>query len=388
MIEKGARPMLPRSRSGSLVLLVGLGLIPVLFLSACVNERKGLTQVAAPSKNVSDGEAANQGPKVIKGPTKRSEPTPSPALQPVRPSSEISVKSDVIASHPPPVAGTDPAVKSIPGYKTPAEYFVVSSANYPDAVAVVTLPRDYDRTPHKNYPLVIAFGGAGECARPPHSGAMAWMHYYKTDEAVEALEDNKLEEADFRGLVVPAHLDEFNERLQRHPYEGIILVCPSSPPLSYPGGGESSKYESYIMNDLIPALKKHYRIAPGRLGVDGVSMGGSRSLYYGFKYPDVFSSIGAVQGAVGPYLNLYKDLVNRNRDKLKKCSIQLVTSDGDYLAPSVKKMHRFLLAKKIHHTYYMLTGPHDYIFNQGPGSVALLVFHNEALNGKRSRPMW
>jgi enterochelin esterase-like enzyme len=142
------------------------------------------------------------------------------------------------------------------------------------------------------------------------------------------------------------------------------------------------------MHDLIPALKKHYRVAHGRLGVDGVSMGGSRSMYYGFKYPDVFSSIGAVQGAVGPYLNLYRNLINRNRDKLKKCSIQLVTSDGDYLAASVKKMHQFLRAKKIRHTYYMLTGPHDYIFNQGPGSVALLVFHNEALNRKRSGPMW
>jgi len=110
-------------------------------------------------------------------------------------------------------------------------------------------------------------------------------------------------------------------------------------------------------------------------------------MYYGFKYPDVFSSIGAVQGAVGPYLNLYKDLINRNRHKLKDCSIQLVTSDGDYLATSVKNMHRFLLAKKIPHSYYMLTGPHDYIFNQGPGSVALLVFHNDALNRKRPGPV-
>jgi len=278
-------------------------------------------------------------------------------------------------------------VKAISGYKTPAEYFVVPSTNYPEGVAVVTLPMDYARRPHKKYPLVIAFGGAGECARSPHSGAMAWMHYYKTDEAVDALQDNKLEEADFRGLIFPAQLDEFNERLQSNPYKGVILVCPSSPPLSYTAGGESAQYEAYIMHDLIPALKKHYRVAPGRVGVDGVSMGGSRSMYYGFKYPDVFSSIGAVQGAVGPYLSLYKDLINRNRDLLKKCSIQLVTSDGDYLAGSVKKMHQFLLSKKIPHSYYVLTGPHDYIFNQGPGSIALLVFHNEVLNGKQSGPV-
>ncbi|MDQ7784503.1 MAG: alpha/beta hydrolase-fold protein [Desulfomonilaceae bacterium] len=379
--------MWPIVRTGIVVRILGCVLMPALMLGACGTQQTGSPEVEAPSKSVTGARGPMQLPAEDVGPTRRIHPPKSPSQQESTSSPEISVRSDVIASLPPPVADAGPTVRTISGYRVPAEYFVVPSANVPEAVAVVTLPKDYDRKPHKKYPLVIAFGGAGECSRPPHRGAMAWMHYYKSDEAIEALEDNRLEKADFRGLVRSAHLDEFNERLKRNPYEGIILVCPSSPPLSYAEGGESPQYESYIMHDLIPALKRHYRVAPGRLGVDGVSMGGSRSMYYGLKYPDVFSSIGAIQGALGPYMNMYKNLIARNRDMLKECSIQLVTSDGDYLASSVKKMRRFLLEEKIPHTYRMLTGPHDYVFNQGPGSIALLVFHNEVLNAKRSGPV-
>jgi hypothetical protein len=110
-------------------------------------------------------------------------------------------------------------------------------------------------------------------------------------------------------------------------------------------------------------------------------------MYYGLKYPELFTSIGAIQGAFGPYLELYAGLIKKNREMLTKKHIQLITSDKDYLAPAVKKMHRLLLEQGIAHLYYVLTGPHDYIFNQGPGSLALLVFHNEALNRKPSGPI-
>jgi len=245
---------------------------------------------------------------------------------------------------------------------------------------VVTLPLDYNEQTETTYPLVIAFGGAGECIRHPRDGALAWMLYYKTDEAVSALRVNRLEPTDFRGLAKPAHVRDFNARLRKHPYEGIILACPSSPSLSPMVGPEFPDYEAYIVEELIPALKKRYRVAPNAVGVDGVSMGGSRSMYYGFKYPEIFASIGAVQGAFGPYLDAYRELIAKNREMLKKRHIQLVTSDRDPMAPSVAKLHHLLEAERIPHTYLMLAGPHDYIFNQGPGALSLLVFHNEALS--------
>lgn len=297
------------------------------------------------------------------------------------PDSKMRVQSDET------VSGIRMTSERIPGYKTPAEYVRLSSKYVADAITAVALPLDYDTNTSKFYPLVIAFGGAGECAKPPRSGALAWLHYYKTDETVSALEANRLGKAAFRGLARNDEIATFNARLNKHPYRGIILACPYSPLLSAMHDLESQDYEHYIVRELIPALTARYRVEKGRVGVDGVSMGGARSLYFGLKYPNVFTTIGSIQGAFGPFLDLYERLIKSNSDILKKRSIQLVTSDGDYLHRSVEKMHGLLLKHGLPHLYYVLTGPHDYIFNQGPGSVALLVFHNEALNGPPAGPV-
>ncbi|MGB6067723.1 MAG: alpha/beta hydrolase-fold protein [Desulfomonilaceae bacterium] len=284
-----------------------------------------------------------------------------------------------VASIPPPKPAQRLIVEKLPGYKIPAEYVTVPSQKYSEGTVVVSLPLDYEKNTSKKYPLVIAFGGAGECARSPRDGALAWLYYYKTDEAVLALANNRLTPTDFRGLVTPHRLNDFNRRLKQRPYEGIIVACPSSPLLTPLVGVEYPEYEEYIMNELVPVLKKRYRVADNRLGVDGVSMGGSRSMYYGLKYPEVFYSIGSIQGAFGPYFDIYRHFVKRNRQILRKRSIQLVTSDHDPLAPSVEKMHELLREFSIPHRYLKLTGPHDYIFNQGPGALELLVFHDRAL---------
>jgi iron(III)-salmochelin esterase len=290
---------------------------------------------------------------------------------------------------PPPIStpGTGPGVEKFTGYRTPGECLVMRSRNVPEAVVAVTLPEDYYSSPDKKYPLVIAFGGAGECAKPPRSGALAWMHYYQTDEAVAALAKNHLTTRDFRGLVSASRLSRYNAELKKHPYRGVILACPYSPLLSPLQGLESPDYEKYIVEELIPELERRYRVASGDIGVDGVSMGGSRSMYYGFKYPEIFRSVGSIQGAFGPYFDLYADLVKKNRETLKERSIQLVTSDGDVMAPAVARMHQLLKANGIPHKYLVLTGPHDYIFNQGPGSIALLVFHDKALHDRPEGPV-
>jgi len=108
--------------------------------------------------------------------------------------------------------------EKISGYAVPSEYFFIRSRNYAQAVVAVTLPEDYESRPDKKYPLVIVFGGAGECARTPRDGALAWLHYYKADEAVKALRANELTNADFRGLVKQSELNSFNRRLSKHPY--------------------------------------------------------------------------------------------------------------------------------------------------------------------------
>lgn len=268
----------------------------------------------------------------------------------------------------------DVIIERIGNFLVPTEYFSIKSKHFPEAICAVSLPKDYHENPN-SYPMVLAFGGAGECAKSPRQGALAWISYYKADEAAHSLALNNLKSSDFRELVTPEQLKKFNQNLHRTPYKGVILVCPYSPLLGANPGFENSNYEKYIMEELIPALKKHYRIDVSRIGVDGVSMGGARSMYYGFKYPEVFSRIGSVQAAVGPFMELYSQLIRANGEKIRKNPIQIVSSDADIFLKSVENFSSMLNTRKINHNLLILKGPHDYIFNQGPGSIALLAFH-------------
>lgn len=273
----------------------------------------------------------------------------------------------------------EPVIEKLDGYGVWSEYFMIPSKRNPDAVTAVTLPEDYFDKPGRNYPLVLVFGGAGECARPPRQGALAWVDYYSTDEAIMALGSGQLKPSDFKGLAKSKEVRYFNEALNRKPYQGVILACPASPPLMVVKGVEYKDYEDYIIRELIPALKAHYRVGKAAVGIDGVSMGGARSMYYGLKYPEIFRSIGSVQAAVGPFMDQYKELAINNREILKSRQIQMVTSDRDPMARSVERMRNMLRKLGIPVRFMRLTGPHDYIFNEGPGAISLLIFHDSAL---------
>jgi iron(III)-salmochelin esterase len=273
------------------------------------------------------------------------------------------------------------SVEKLSGYQVPAESLSIPSTRYPEATVAVMLPSDYDKQPNRKYPLIIAFGGAGECAKPPEQGSLAWLRYYKTDEAAKAAESGTLRVSHFRGLVTEKQLREFNDLLKHRPYTGVILACPSSPPLwGLRGEVDFPEYEAFVMAELIPELQRRYRTDPDMIGIDGVSMGGARALYYGLKYPGVFSSIGAVQGAFGPYVDTYRELIKDNKEALVHRSIQLITSDGDAMLRSVEHMHKLMRDENIPHRFTVLTGPHDYVFNQGPGALSLLLFHHDALS--------
>jgi S-formylglutathione hydrolase FrmB len=61
------------------------------------------------------------------------------------------------------------------------------------------------------------------------------------------------------------------------------------------------KYESYIVQELIPEIDKNYRTIAERRGraIAGLSMGGYGALKFGLKYPDRFVLAASMSGAVG-----------------------------------------------------------------------------------------
>lgn len=63
---------------------------------------------------------------------------------------------------------------------------------------------------------------------------------------------------------------------------------------------KNDKYESYIINELLPLIDKNYRTLPFKKyhGVAGLSMGGYGSLKFAVKYPDKFAFAGSLSGAL------------------------------------------------------------------------------------------
>lgn len=81
----------------------------------------------------------------------------------------------------------------------------------------------------------------------------------------------------------------------------------------------TDKYESYILNELIPDVDGRYRTIQSRYGraIAGLSMGGYGSIKYGLKYPQQFVFVGSMSGALGATRYTEKDRAS-NWDAFQK----------------------------------------------------------------------
>ncbi|MGH6986443.1 MAG: alpha/beta hydrolase [Caulobacteraceae bacterium] len=76
----------------------------------------------------------------------------------------------------------------------------------------------------------------------------------------------------------------------------------------------SQKWDTFIVSELVPYLRAHYNLSKERSQsvVIGASMGGEGALTLGFRHPEVFGAIAALEPGIAPSLS-YHDLKVRNR---------------------------------------------------------------------------
>lgn len=83
---------------------------------------------------------------------------------------------------------------------------------------------------------------------------------------------------------------------------GFIIVMPEGNNSWYTDSATvpTEKYESYIMQELIPDVEKRFRVSGdrGSRAIAGLSMGGYGSLKFGVKYPRQFVFVGSMSGAL------------------------------------------------------------------------------------------
>jgi len=155
----------------------------------------------------------------------------------------------------------------------------------------------------------------------------------------------------------------------------------------------SERWESLILADLLPMLRKQLNVsrARERTFVGGWSMGGLGSLRLAFKHPDVFGAVAAVEpaiepalawGEIGPRVTFWRPndfmetifgspidedywainnpatIAKRDPRRLDDLGIYLEVGDQDmlYLHEGVEFLHRILFAAGVGHDYRLLHG--------------------------------
>jgi hypothetical protein len=236
--------------------------------------------------------------------------------------------------------------------------------------------------PANRFPVLVALHGRGEALKPPSEGALGWARDYALVRAVDRLRAPPLRAADYEGLVEPARLAETNASLSRHPYGGLVVVCPWLPDVHPAATVDIADYTRFILEALLPKVRAETPAlsSPEATGIDGVSLGGVIALRIGLASPARFGAVGGIQPALSDLPpGDWTSLAAAARALRPSLKLRLVTSHDDYFHESVSAVSRAWNAGGVAHDFADLPGPHDYIFNRGPGSLDLLLWHDRAL---------
>lgn len=158
----------------------------------------------------------------------------------------------------------------------------------------------------------------------------------------------------------------------------------------------SRKFESYIIQELIPHVQRHYRALDAResRAIAGLSMGGYGALKFGVKYPHMFAFAGSMSGAqdaaswteteLRGFPAIWKSLgpvfgpegsTTRTANDLPKLLralspeqisalpfIYVDCGTEDPLFPTNRAFSELLISKKIPHEYRELPGGHGWTY--------------------------
>jgi putative tributyrin esterase len=181
------------------------------------------------------------------------------------------------------------------------------------------------------------------------------------------------------------------------PYE-LIIIMPEGNNGWYTDSATvpTDKYESYILDEIIPDVQRRYRTIDARDGraIAGLSMGGYGALKFGVKHPELFAFAGSMSGALGAASWTQADLhgldfiwrslaavfgpegsptraandVNKLFRELPAASIAtlpyvyLDCGTEDPLLSSSRDLAGILAGKKIPHEYRELPGTHAWTY--------------------------
>ncbi len=233
------------------------------------------------------------------------------------------------------------------------------------------------------WPALIALHGRGEAGRGLDAGARGWRDDYALEAMHERMLAPPLNSRDVGDMLDGPRLAAINASLSQSAYKGLCIACPYTPIVSDPSAKGAASFGRFVVDSLLEKVAETRSVKNIRAstGIDGVSMGGRLALLVGLSHPEAFGSVGALQPAI--HVDEAEMLSNLAKRAIEKAPItlRLVSSDGDPFLEAVRALSARLDRDGVVHQLVVTSGPHDYVWNRGPGACEMLAFHERALRG-------
>jgi len=230
--------------------------------------------------------------------------------------------------------------------------------------------------------VLVLLHGLGETTSEA-LGIRAWADRYGLCEAHERLRRPPVKRILTDAVyLTDARLAELGTELERAPFRGLPVACPFMPNVyrAGPTGAVLDRYATWLVDRLLPELRRELGTTNVKVGLDGVSLGGFAALEVFLRRPEAFASVGTLQGAFGSgAMDGYAARIERAFALHGRRPLRIATSSWDKGRAANERLSELLSKRGISTTLSVSPGPHDQSFLREAGSLELLLWHDRAL---------
>lgn len=238
--------------------------------------------------------------------------------------------------------------------------------------------------PEAKVPLLVLLHGLGESGNE-QLGIRAYPERYGLVTAYERLRRPPIARTLPRqAYFTEERLEEVNRELTKRPFAGVAMVCPVTPN-PYRAADRARLFEKYLdwlVDTLLPAVREQAPIAEGQgaLGLDGCSMGGYVAMELFLRRPELWGTLGTVQGAFGiAQARRYAERIAELKERITLPSIHLESSSRDPYLQATQAFSKRLGELGVIHELRIAPGPHDQPWLREVGTLEMLLWHERTL---------